>query len=53
MIRCGIWKPRIERSKLSQWKNSPILDEVKAKGQFIDQDELLQELGINKGEIQN
>lgn len=29
------------------------LDEVKAKGQFIDQDELLQELGINQDEIQN
>lgn len=29
------------------------LDEVKANGQFIDQDELLQELGINKDEIQN
>ena len=29
------------------------LDEVKAKGQFIDQDELLQELGITKDEIQN
>lgn len=29
------------------------LDEVKAKGQFIEQDELLQELGINQDEIQN
>ena len=29
------------------------LDEVKAKGQFIDQDELLQELGINKDENTN
>ena len=29
------------------------LEEVKAKGQFIDQDELLQELGINKDEIEN
>jgi len=29
------------------------LEEVKAKGQFIDQVELLQELGINKDEIQN
>nr|WP_242865663.1 metal-binding double selenoprotein MbdU [Desulfosporosinus sp. HMP52] len=28
------------------------LEEVKAKGQFIDQDELLKELGINKDEIQ-
>ena len=29
------------------------LEEVKAKGEFIDQDELLKELGINKDEIQN
>lgn len=29
------------------------LEEVKAKGQFIDQDELLRELGINQDEIQN
>ncbi|MHB8126097.1 MAG: hypothetical protein ACYDEJ_10730 [Desulfitobacteriaceae bacterium] len=29
------------------------LEEVKIKGEFIDQDELLQELGINKNEIQN
>jgi len=28
------------------------LEEVKAKGQFIDQDELLKELGIIKDEIQ-
>ena len=28
------------------------LEEVKTKGQYIDQDELLQELGINKDEIQ-
>lgn len=29
------------------------IEEVKAKGEFIDQDELLKELGINGHEIQN
>jgi len=29
------------------------LEEVKAKGEFIDQDKLLKELGINEDEIQN
>jgi len=29
------------------------LEEVKEKGQFIDQDEVLRELGINQDEIQN
>jgi len=29
------------------------LEEVKVKGQFIDQDDLLRELGINQDEIQN
>lgn len=29
------------------------LEEVKAKGEFIDQEDLLKELGINKDDIQN
>ncbi|MEM5818670.1 MAG: hypothetical protein AAGU16_12510 [Desulfitobacterium hafniense] len=29
------------------------IDEVKVKGQFVDQDEVLQELGISKDEIHN
>lgn len=29
------------------------LEEVKAKGEFIDQDDLLKELGIDKDDIQN
>jgi hypothetical protein len=29
------------------------IEEVKAKGEFTDQDELLRELGINEDEIQN
>ncbi|MCX8130862.1 MAG: hypothetical protein N3I35_12260 [Clostridia bacterium] len=29
------------------------LKEVKAKGEFIDQDDLLKELGIDKDDIQN
>lgn len=29
------------------------LDEVKAKGEFIDQDDLLKELGIRNDDIQN
>jgi hypothetical protein len=28
-------------------------EEVKAKGEFLDQDEILKELGINEDEIQN
>jgi hypothetical protein len=34
-------------------KEQSHLEEVKAKGEFIDQDDLLKELGINKDEIQN
>ncbi len=29
------------------------LEEAKAKGEFVDQDDLLKELGINKDDIQN
>ena len=34
-------------------KEQTHLEEVKANGEFIDQDDLLKELGINKDEIQN
>lgn len=29
------------------------IEEIKAKGEFVDQDEVLKELGINKDEIQD
>lgn len=29
------------------------IEELKAKGEFVDQDEVLKELGINKDEIQD